>query len=140
MHRVEWRTKFVRNHGDKICTHVVCYLNGRHITGDKGDTYTRLLINGSDTDNGLVGMIGVGANNDFFMSYWLLLVDYTCQWTTGSAAEYCAVQVSTIQKPGTMLADSMFTRLAENDSSSRIEIEYLEMIVNPYNRIRSISK
>src|SRR5258708_19569864 len=131
MHRVEWRTKFVRNHGDKICTHVVCYLNSRHITGDKGDTCTRLLINGSDTDNGLVGMIGVRANNDFFMRYWLLLLDYTCQWTTGSAAEYCAVQVSTIQKPGTMLADSMFTSLAENATTTRLEIDSLATITHP---------
>ena len=39
-----------------------------------------------------------------------------------------------------MLADSMFTGLAENSSSSRIEIEYLEMIIDRYKRIRRISK
>ncbi len=87
----------MRNHGDKICTYAICYLDGRHIIGDKDYTCPILLVNGSDADDELAGMIGVPTNNDLFVRNCLLLLDYTCEWTTGGAAEYRAVQVPAIQ-------------------------------------------
>src|SRR5215469_3339102 len=97
MNGVQGGTKFMRNHGDKICTHTICYLDGRHIIGDKDYACSRLLVDGSHADDELAGMIGVFTNNDLFVRNCLLLQDHTCEWTTGSAAEHRAVEVPAIQ-------------------------------------------